>query len=186
MKPLSSITKLSCGVAVFALSSLLWVSKSHPATLARFCEYYASVAIYQQTYNTNNRCGYSGARWHGNTAIHQSWCMLNGRRQARREKRARDRQIEECVARQRTHQQGWFYQPRFEGTMADWCRSWAQECGQPGADAFCARNGYAFARRFRKQDNIGILEPTIVVRSGRVCRGDRCDGFEFIVCENPR
>ncbi|MGE8063568.1 hypothetical protein [Pseudomonas sp. NPDC089569] len=62
----------------------------------------------------------------------------------------------------------------------DLCRSWASECGQPAADAFCILQGHRHAAHFMPELDIG---ETAIISNHQTCRDPGCDGFGRIECE---
>ena len=69
------------------------------------------------------------------------------------------------------------------GTYArlDACRSWASDCGQAAADAFC--RGRDPARPDAVRFETGVKNAwTAVISSGALCRGEGCDGFASVTC----
>jgi hypothetical protein len=74
-------------------------------------------------------------------------------------------------------------EPRVDGVLLDWCRVYADRCGQPAADAFCRANGYRRSVRFVKWVN--PLKPTKIISDGSICDAEGCDSFRWIECK-PR
>ena len=67
-----------------------------------------------------------------------------------------------------------------EGPLLDACREWANDCGQPAADAFCAAMGKANATSFVEKPDAGL---TMVISDRRVCNALKgCTAFAHIVC----
>lgn len=66
----------------------------------------------------------------------------------------------------------------------DWCKVWANECGQPAADEFCKRMdaGRPRATAFEKAPGMGTSRATVVISSGERCDAPHCDGFVSITC----
>ena len=75
-----------------------------------------------------------------------------------------------------------FTNPSLGGYRLDWCRSWAAECGQPAADAFCRAKGYSRAIGYAPAHDIGASTPTRVFSTGQICDQAFCDGFSSITC----
>jgi hypothetical protein len=75
-----------------------------------------------------------------------------------------------------------FVNPAWKGYRLDACLTWAKDCGQPAADAFCRTEGYA--RSF-----FSVLDPqsgyahTRLIGTDQVCRENFCTGFQVIICE---
>ena len=67
----------------------------------------------------------------------------------------------------------------------DFCRVWANECGKPAADAFCAAAGYGSlgALSFVEHVNAGADGPTWVIGSNKACTDVHCTGFKSITCK---
>ncbi|MEZ5776106.1 MAG: hypothetical protein R3D33_15785 [Hyphomicrobiaceae bacterium] len=76
-----------------------------------------------------------------------------------------------------------FNSPSINGSRLDWCRSWASDCGQPAADAYCQLKGYERATGFAMDADIGGHSPTrIISNPAQVCSDPNCDGFSYINC----
>jgi hypothetical protein len=73
-----------------------------------------------------------------------------------------------------------FLKPKYKGKRLDWCKSWATDCGEPAADAFCEYKGYDGSTSFEEAVDIGN---TKVISSGQVCTDQACDGFKKISCQ---
>jgi len=74
---------------------------------------------------------------------------------------------------------GEYAPPLVNGARVDWCLIWGADCGQPAADYFCNKQGYARAETWRKEP----AETTFIIGDGTSCSGaGRCDGFSFIRC----
>jgi hypothetical protein len=73
-----------------------------------------------------------------------------------------------------------FLKPKYKGKRLDWCKSWATDCGEAAADAFCEYKGYDGATDFVEAVDIGN---TKVISSGQVCADQACDGFKKISCQ---
>lgn len=65
------------------------------------------------------------------------------------------------------------------GIAVDHCATWAENCGQGGADQYCAREGFGRARNWE------LIRPgrTWVMGSNRICEGGDCQGFRYVDCE---
>ncbi|HYB55721.1 MAG TPA: TIR domain-containing protein [Alphaproteobacteria bacterium] len=74
-----------------------------------------------------------------------------------------------------------FDNPMVDGVALDHCRSWARDCGQPAADAFCQSQGFAAAIDFTRQPH---APPTRVISSGQVCNGANCARITAVTCGN--
>jgi hypothetical protein len=74
-----------------------------------------------------------------------------------------------------------FIRPMIDGVRLDWCKSFAEECGKPAADAFCMKMGYEEAKSYGGPD----MAPnrTRCVGSREICNGSYCGGFHWIECE---
>ncbi len=75
-----------------------------------------------------------------------------------------------------------FWYPRYGGYRLDWCREWASNCGKPAADEFCRRKGFARAKVWKMDPDIGDRTPTRIITSGEICSSGSCDGFKYITC----
>jgi hypothetical protein len=64
-------------------------------------------------------------------------------------------------------------------TRIDWCLTWATDCGQPAADAFCQMKGFDKATGFSRLTNV---PPTITLRDARTCDAPGCDAIADITC----
>ncbi|MCK6451439.1 MAG: hypothetical protein L6R19_11375, partial [Alphaproteobacteria bacterium] len=65
------------------------------------------------------------------------------------------------------------------GVRLDWCLSWARECGQPAADEFCLRQGYAGAGAFTRATGV---PPTRIISDDHICDLPDCSSFAAITC----
>jgi len=74
-----------------------------------------------------------------------------------------------------------FDNPMVDGVALDHCRSWARDCGQPAADAFCQSQGFAAAIDFTREHH---APPTRVISSGQVCNGANCARITAVTCGN--
>ena len=79
-----------------------------------------------------------------------------------------------------------FRYPTINGYRLDWCRKWAQDCGQGAANALCKRMGFTKAIAFEEDYDIGAKSPTYVIGSGKICNQSFCDGFKYITCTGRR
>lgn len=76
-----------------------------------------------------------------------------------------------------------FLSPAISGNPLDWCRTWATDCGQPAADAYCQSRGFERATAFDQATDIGASTPTrLIGNPAQVCSDAMCDGFSFITC----
>lgn len=66
----------------------------HPQT----CRDYASAAVRANQRNIDRRCGYSGAHWHGDAAVHYNWCLGKSDWDAHQESEARRILLDNCEA----------------------------------------------------------------------------------------
>jgi len=77
-----------------------------------------------------------------------------------------------------------FNRPRVpKGFRVDWCHFFGRECGEAAATAFCRMNGFQRAISFEIENDIGAASPTYVIGDDKLCTGQTCDGFRFIVCQ---
>lgn len=80
-----------------------------------------------------------------------------------------------------------FEYPVYEIYRLNFCLRWDADCGEPAATAWCRTQGFAKARAWKVDQDIGSLFPTIVLADKRVCADLPCDGFTEITCiaEDP-
>jgi hypothetical protein len=73
-----------------------------------------------------------------------------------------------------------FDRPMMQGAIVDTSVAWAYDCGQGGADQFCRQQGYRTALSWDR------IYPgrTYVIGSQRICEGNNCGGFSYVVCGN--
>jgi hypothetical protein len=77
-----------------------------------------------------------------------------------------------------------FPEPRMKNIRVDYCKYWANSCGQEAADNFCREMGYGRSPRFSRAKNLGRFGvPTLVLGDGRLCMHPTCSGFSAITCE---
>jgi hypothetical protein len=74
-----------------------------------------------------------------------------------------------------------FSNPKYKSLALDWCKSWANDCGKPAADAWCLKQGYESSSNFQIAEDIG--EPTRIVTSNQICDEPGCDSFTKITCQ---
>ena len=69
--------------------------------------------------------------------------------------------------------------PLVDGVPVDWCRSWGQGCGWPGAHAFCRDRGYERALRY------DVFTPgrTYLMSGDTYCTGPTCTAFQSVTCK---
>jgi len=151
------------------------------------CAAYANQAVIQQGSNLQNGCGFSGARWQSNFGAHLAWCLGAPDSAINAERNARVNMLAACSGGGGGGGGSGavtYNKPKIGGLRLDWCRVWANECGQPAANAFCQSEGYSGATSFTKASNIGAFAKTRVIGSGQVCDQPGCDGFAKIRCSN--
>lgn len=75
-----------------------------------------------------------------------------------------------------------FVTPFLNNYRLDWCKMFEQGCGQPAAQMYCQKQGYAAVENFQQQGALSV--PTMTVGSHAVCdpKFHRCDGFSYIRC----
>ena len=61
----------------------------------------------------------------------------------------------------------------------DYCREWSANCGQPAADAFCIKQGFARAADFSIKPN---SPPTVVISSMAICDALVCTKIASVKC----
>ncbi|MDQ3233146.1 MAG: hypothetical protein M3Q07_15115 [Pseudobdellovibrionaceae bacterium] len=62
----------------------------------------------------------------------------------------------------------------------DICKTFAADCGQPAADAYCQAQGWAKSYAFAIDEDIGRTR----LITGAVCEDGFCDGFQYIGCND--
>jgi hypothetical protein len=72
-----------------------------------------------------------------------------------------------------------FDNPLVNGIAVDVCLNWAQNCGQPAADAFCRSQGFAGSSNHAVTAN---APPTFVIGDGVVCSEAYCTRLSSITC----
>lgn len=76
-----------------------------------------------------------------------------------------------------------YVNPKYNGYSLDWCKTFANSCGKPAADAFCRDKGHLYALKFAKKNKMKVK--TMCVGDHAVCdpRHHGCDSFSFIICK---
>lgn len=173
---------IACGVLMASMLSTGGAQAGNPAQ----CAAYANQAVLQQSRNLQNSCGFTGPRWGSNFGIHLTWCLGAPTSAINAERNARVNMLASCTGSGGGGGGGGvtYNKPKIGGLRLDWCRVWANECGQPAANAFCQSEGHANATSFSKASNIGAFAKTLVIGSGQVCDQPDCDGFAWIKCSN--
>ncbi len=77
-----------------------------------------------------------------------------------------------------------FTNPMYQGYRLDWCRKWANECGEPAASAWCRYKKFDHTNSWKKAPDIGNTSHTKVFQGGRICDKPFCTGFSEIVCDD--
>jgi hypothetical protein len=72
-----------------------------------------------------------------------------------------------------------FRAPTWRGRRVDLCLRWSADCGQPAADEFCRRSGFARATAWKPDEG---ADETLVIGDNRPCSDPRCTGFATISC----
>jgi len=71
------------------------------------------------------------------------------------------------------------FEPKYGNYRVDFCKTWAQDCGQKAADAYCfQKNSYTYAHQWAKENNVGPTKTS----NGVVCNHSGCDSFKYILC----
>jgi hypothetical protein len=70
--------------------------------------------------------------------------------------------------------------PTVDGVPLDYCLTWATDCGQPAADAYCRGRGYGRAVSYRAASD---APPTKTLGDRQECREPFCDALAQVVCE---
>lgn len=84
--------------------------------------------------------------------------------------------VDSTVVEGLSHQ---FNAPTVGNYGVDVCLNWGTNCGQPAADEFCRRHGYA------RSTAQGVFEsgpPTLVLGDNAVCDQSFCNRFAYITC----
>ncbi len=69
--------------------------------------------------------------------------------------------------------------PQTNGTYVDWCATFANNCGQGGADQFCRTQGYSRAASW----SWGYVDRTWVIGSSQYCESrGQCGALKDVVC----
>lgn len=76
-----------------------------------------------------------------------------------------------------------FVNPSHHGFLLDYCKTFAHQCGQPAANAYCKRRGYTKAIYYTKASS-GSRQ-TMTIGENSICdpRFHRCDTFHSIKCK---
>jgi hypothetical protein len=80
-----------------------------------------------------------------------------------------------------------FANPVWQGRQLDYCMTWAKDCGQPVADAFCREQGFSKSLYWKKSTYYA-QQPTLLIGTGELCdpaKGNSCNYFGVITCQ-PR
>jgi hypothetical protein len=72
-----------------------------------------------------------------------------------------------------------FDNPTVNGIAVDVCLNWAENCGQPAADAFCRTQGFAGSSEHTVMAN---APPTFVIGDGVRCEESYCARLSSITC----
>lgn len=70
--------------------------RSSGGTNEGYCNAYAKRAVNAHKQNVRNRCGFRGARWHGNYDRHYQWCLRVPKNTAESESKGRQQQLKGC------------------------------------------------------------------------------------------
>jgi hypothetical protein len=80
-----------------------------------------------------------------------------------------------------------FANPVWNGNQLDYCMTWAKDCGQPVADAFCREQGFPRSLYWSKSAYLA-MKPTRLMGTEQLCdpaKGNSCNYFMLITCQ-PR
>lgn len=69
--------------------------------------------------------------------------------------------------------------PRYQHHRVDWCYHQGRSCGERAAYSFCRRMGYAHAKKYTMESNVGATQ---AIGSQELCFGANCRGFKEIIC----
>ena len=75
-----------------------------------------------------------------------------------------------------------FQFPLLQGYRLDACKSGTKDCGEPAASAWCEGRGFQRAAKWKIDENVGALFPTLSIGDLRLCASFVCDSFEEITC----
>ena len=79
-----------------------------------------------------------------------------------------------------------FPHPIYKGYPLDWCKTFAEDCGQPAADYFCDAKGFGRAVSFEGPEAMPQADgiATVLPAQGSACSTElhACDTFASITC----
>lgn len=85
------LSVMLAGVAAMAVAPAAYAASED------FCNAYAEQAVAQNNENATNQCGFTGARWHDNFQIHQTWCLSVNEDLANSETQERTTALNQCT-----------------------------------------------------------------------------------------
>lgn len=141
-----------------------------------FCDQYAKAAVSQNEENIRKKCGYRGDNWQSNYKNHFGWCLGADKNTIEAQRRGRNEALLKCSGALK------FTNPTIGGYRIDRCLTWGQQCDQPAADKFCQDKGFSGASSY----NWEHVQPTLILGTGQICKGEKCGGFSFIECFEAR
>ena len=74
-----------------------------------------------------------------------------------------------------------FEKPEIDGVRLAFCDESGETCGDPVANAFCRKAGFAMSRTWLIDEYVKQAK----VLDGYLCEENKCDGFRMISCVNP-
>jgi hypothetical protein len=78
-----------------------------------------------------------------------------------------------------------FTNPMHDGYRLDWCHTWATDCGEQAAMAWCKNKGYATATNWAQEVEVGARGfVTKIIGSGQLCNAPFCASFTSITCSS--
>jgi hypothetical protein len=88
--------KLIFTAAAILIAGATFATTSAEAASPFFCHAYAQQAVWAESQNLADSCGYTGARWSFNYAGHYAWCLSVTKAMANSERLARKWSLISC------------------------------------------------------------------------------------------
>lgn len=76
-----------------------------------------------------------------------------------------------------------FQSPMHGDLRLDACLTWAQNCGEPAATAWCKSRGFTRATAYPTENVGGAGIDTRLIGSNQVCKAQFCASFSHVTCE---